>query len=369
MPAVARREEAGPRVRVVDPADVYRRHVHGRAVVYLDTSLWIDLAWAATPEAKRCLALCRREREQGNVIFPLSNAAVGELIEQTVSEDLHRRAALMDELSEGVCLRAVELVYAAEALAALPALFGNAASEPDRAEMFTYVVSRFGDFSLDYPAKVPEGFVDAMTGYVRDHVWMRSVSWLLTRESADDSRIEHEAILAKHRQRSIDAHQEEARHARDADGKVNFARALRNQRVGSFMREVWPAMAKLFASALPSPVVEQVVRAIEAKGGLGRKGLARVFRAMPAADLHCELFARRAANPTRRYRDSDFWDIEHARVAPAYAHAFASLDGELVATLRNCDTPRQRGCSILGSTAELAAWLEQHAERVRGTRE
>jgi hypothetical protein len=78
---------------------------------------------------------------------------------------------------------------------------------------------------------------------------------------------------------------------------------------------------------------------------------------MPSVALGCEVHAFRVSVDTRKYRDTDFWDLEHAAVPAAYADAFVSLDRGLVDTLRRCRTPAAQGCELLGSLDALQAWL------------
>jgi hypothetical protein len=77
--------------------------------------------------------------------------------------------------------------------------------------------------------------------------------------------------------------------------------------------------------------------------------------------MEAELFTQRVVRSRPTYGSrNDFWDGEHAIVPPAYSNAWVTLDGELASLVRACDTPRRRGCKILGSMDEFAAWLEQH---------
>ena len=59
--ANAARDEAvgGPCVSASDPRAVYRDHVDGKWLVYLDTNVYIELTHAKTPDARMCLAACK----------------------------------------------------------------------------------------------------------------------------------------------------------------------------------------------------------------------------------------------------------------------------------------------------------------------
>lgn len=356
-PRLMRPSAQPPPVRVFDSREVYRKHVDGKRLVYLDTNLWIHLAWGDPVEAADCREECRRAHGDGKVLFPLSYAAVSELFGQQRSVHQRRRAELMDELSEGVCLRSEKLAIHVEAAAALPVLLGASPTEPDRSEMFTYIASRFGDLTLVNQSHAPAEVVYRAAEYWRTHPSARSLCWHLDHGKVDGVRRDHAAKDAEHLRLLAEGHRKASESVRNANGSLNFERALRNERVYVFQHSVWPSLEKLLRGSLPGPLFDALVAHVAGRGGLGRKGLRKLFDSMPSTDLYFELYARRSMNPTRNTEGGDFWDIEHARLAPAYTHAFASTDRELVAALRSSEIPRRRGCEILGGISELRAWL------------
>src|SRR5579883_1426044 len=289
-----------PPVRVFDPHEVYRKHVDGKRLVYLDTNLWIHLAWGDPVDAADCREECRRAHSDGKVLFPLSYAAVSELFEQQRSPHQRRRAELMDELSDGVCLRSEEIAIHVEAAAAWPVLIGQPPMEPDRSEMFTYIASRFGDLTLVNQPHAPAEVVYRCAEYVRDHPMARSLCWHLDHGNVDGVRNDHAAKDAEHLRLLAEGQQKGSESARNADGSLNFDRALRNERVYVFQQSVWPALEKLLRASLPVALFEALVEYVAEHGGLGRKGLRKLFAAMPATDLFCEMYARRSMNPSRK---------------------------------------------------------------------
>jgi hypothetical protein len=106
------------KLRPFSPLEIYKNHVHGQRVIYLDNMFWIKLTDLKTRESFDCLEACRTARRQGKAIFPVSFASVGELLEQPPEAPRDRQARLMDELSDSITFRSPESIYSLEASAA-----------------------------------------------------------------------------------------------------------------------------------------------------------------------------------------------------------------------------------------------------------
>jgi hypothetical protein len=295
------------------------------------------------------------------VLFPLSCALFSELLEQRRSEGLIARGALMDELSEGVSFRGTQHVYDIEARATFPMLFGKPALEPDRRELFTYAGNCLGDLSLAFP-KLPadcgSGAITSFMAQVRSSGALNSVSWWLANHDLDAHRAEHDNILRRHRQQSAESYARAAECARNPDGKLNKRKALLQEQLTIFKMRVLPALSRLLVEGRPADEAGALLfKAQRALGEGSEQRLGEIMRAMPATGLCGEVHAMRVMNPSRRYRDEDFWDVEHVMVPSVYADAFVTLDRELADILRRSEAPSRRGCRILSSLNGLTDWL------------
>jgi hypothetical protein len=307
------------------------------------------------------LAACRSAKASARALFPLSYALFSELLEQCRSDGPIARGALMDELSEGVSFRGTQHVYDIEARAAFPMLFGKPALEPDRRELFTYVGNCLGDWSLRLPTLPPNWTDDAtrtLMAQVRSSDAFNSVSWWLANHDLEAHRAGHENILRRHRQQSADSYARAAECARNPDGKLNKRKALLQEQLTIFKMRVLPALIRLLVEGRPADEAGALLfKAQRALGEGSEQRLGELMRAMPATGLCGEVHAMRVMNPSRRYRDEDFWDVEHVMVPPVYADAFVTLDRELADILRRSEAPSRRGCRILSSLNGLTDWL------------
>jgi hypothetical protein len=323
----------GPCISASNPRAVYCDHVEGKRLVYLDTNVYIELRHAKTLDARACLAACRSAKASRRVLFPLSYALFSELLEQRRSKGLIARGALMDELSEGVSFRGTQQVCDIEARAAFPMLFGKPAREPDRRELFTYVGNCLGDWFLTFPSFPLNRNDDVPTllmALLRSSGALNSVSWWLVNHDLDAHRVGHGNILSRHRQQSAESYARAAECARNPDGKLNKRKALLQEQLTIFKMRVLPALSKLLLEGLPADEAGALLfKAQRALGEGSEERLCEFMRAMPATGLCSEVHAMRVMNPSRRYRDEDFWDVENAAVPPAYVDAFVTRDGEL----------------------------------------
>lgn len=137
--------------RVVDETQVFAQYVAGRRVAYLDTNLWIALTYVRSAAAASCLAACRTLKREDRAIFPVSRAAVSELVEQKPGPAREARATLMDELSAGLCFREALSMRRSEAARAAAVLRGDGATLADpRTEAFTFVGAWVGDWEVNH---------------------------------------------------------------------------------------------------------------------------------------------------------------------------------------------------------------------------
>lgn len=320
-----------------DPTLIYRRHLAGRRLVYLDTSVWIELADGKTEAARRLLEACRRVHASRGVVFPLSYPSITELLEQENEVNRRRQARIMDELSEGVALRLRDEIIKEEAAASLPAFFGRAAQPVGRERAFTYALGYLG------------GAHEAIATMFAElgHPKARSVERIMETLPLAQIQDRHNAIKRDHLARGGAARvRKHAESERGPDGKLKRDRILLRERLSVFEANLYPRIKELSLAAVSNPPGLVPVKPPE-EWAAAVAWFAMVFRAMPSCDLHTEVMAERVANTAQKEKATDLLDNEHARVAPAYCDAFVTRDGGLRHLLNSCRVPKERGCQIL----------------------
>src|SRR5687768_16319592 len=160
------------------PQTVYDEHVAGRAVIYLDTNVWIDLAQERTELARAVKAAALEAQARRNVIFPVSYPAASELMKQHVTSASRREAVVMDELSECVSFRAMHHVREIEVLRVYGYVMEEAPREL-RSQVFTATACFAGDGSMTYP----EGWAEDDAAAWTDFMWreLPGLAWLQER--------------------------------------------------------------------------------------------------------------------------------------------------------------------------------------------
>lgn len=352
-------------VHLLNPVDIWSKHVRSRQIVYLDTSVWISLTEARDPKAKECLMVCREAVREKVAIFPLSFASIGELLRQPPQAPKDLQAALMDELSEGVTFRSPERIQIEEAKAAFNFFFSDQYSPNGRATIFSYVIDFLGDGSLEFKAGVTAERVRKFVEIFGSMEEVRSVSWLLRQEienSASDDQIDSEFVASM--TETIRANEARLRsQKRFSTERVRIeerSAVLESSVIPAFiniiLKDGQPADIKAFES-LATRLLEDFRR----KHGKGGPRLMEgIFQLMPATELYVQLMAARGMNPSRVVRKQDFWDIEHARTSGAYSDAVVTLDRGLadLLTIRS-SVPRERGCRVIRSLYDLAAFVRE----------
>jgi 2-keto-4-pentenoate hydratase len=102
--------------------------------------------------------------------------------------------------------------------------------------------------------------------------------------------------------------------------------------------------------------------AVAGEGRWTDKDASKLLRAIaPSLELAAQLFARRSLQVKRTLTSQDFWDTEHATLAPVYADAFVSDDRSLMAVLRESRRSAGANAALLNGPADLLAWLQDGA--------
>lgn len=341
-------------VAVVDRARVYAERIQGRRVVYLDTNVWIALAHESTEDARRCLRSCKAALHQQRAIFPVSHAAISELIEQGAGPSQTKRGELMDELSCGITFRSLYAVREVEARNALGVLLGSAAEPNERSRVFSYVVEAFGDATVSFPPEWTEDMVARFIAYYWASGAVTTIKWYLDHVDLDawrDQRLNSErasqASFEASLRAAIDRHKTRA-------GKPHYASALREEHHYFFRNWILPAVVAMADKEQVNRAAQRIRRIIDGDDHL----LAQVMKAVPSLCAECCLLAHRIMNPGRPYKPEDFWDIEHSSMPSAYSDGFCTLDRGLRHGLYRSGALDPNQCTILESISELEAFAD-----------
>jgi hypothetical protein len=324
--------------------------------------VWIDLVEPKTDTAVECLALSRAIRARGAAIFPVSFASMSELLEQPPEAAALTQAKLMDELGDGVSLRAPNPIRVEEYDAAFAALLGAPFVAPTKSVACTAVGEYIGDAYLDFAAAWPPEQATAYTEAIRDAPPMRSVEAMLRTQDRAALRARHAEARERYVARFTAALTRIAEQFRRKDGRLDRDRILLEEQLRA---------SQLLAEAVRNRLVvlhgPERGAALAAQTELGQAAIPiprfrELLTVMPSVALHCELMTARVCNPGRRVRPSDFYDIEHASVAAVYADAFATERG-LASTLTNeCPVVRSRGCRVVRGVRGLRDLLLEWSE-------
>ena len=345
-------------IAVFDPATVFRERVKGRTTIYLDTNLWITLSDRKTPDARKAHEACLRGVADGRLLFPLSYAIVSELLEHPQNEERSAQATLMDALSLGVTFRAVELIYKLEAEVTYVRAFQERDAEVDGTLLFTSIPDHIGDSILSIPAGSKPSQVAACLERLRTGPEYRSVHRLAGMLNLKDLQSHHRNSADTFVSLTTESIKRMSGFRKG--GKLDRERILLAERLMLFNEHVRPALvATLFDEVGPEKVAETMDQWNNRYGEGSAERLTQWFQGMPALELSAEVMAARSLNPARQVQRQDFWDNEHALLAPVYANAFATLDGGLTDILRErCKTPKRHGCQILMGLTDLMQFVK-----------
>src|SRR5437764_5552694 len=135
----------------IDHQAIYEERVAHRAVVYLETNIWIDLAQARTELAVETIELARLAQKSRTAIFPVSYASVTEFLRQGVNVVTRRQGHLMDDLSEFVTFRSLPFIADVEVQRVYDYMVsGEPRARPE--QVFTATTEYLGNSTLEYPS-------------------------------------------------------------------------------------------------------------------------------------------------------------------------------------------------------------------------
>jgi len=344
-------------VWIHNPRKIFAEHVQGRKLVYLDQNAWIELRDAKSPEAVRCLEVCRESVEHRQVIFPLAFPIVTEAIEIGDLETRLRHADLLDSLSTGITFRAPPVLFGLEAQNAYLWFYKGEDRQLSREEVFSYTIEFVGNHIVEFPPGFPPEAVSQYVAHTANDERMRSVRFVATQR---DWKAGHAPMNEAYVRGMRNLRQRRPSQPR-LPKKQTFARALLTERISLLKNFVAPAFTKSLIEEVGVDKLSEASRGyLAAKGEGGKKRIGQIFARMPMLDQHARLFALDAIEVARKPQAQDLFDIDHGTVPPIYSDAFVTLDNRLADLVRNA---ARGSAEIITSLSGLESWLVRDIER------
>ena len=344
-------------IALFDPSGVYEQEIGDRKIVYLDHNVWIELREAKTSEARAARAACEQARASGTAVFPLSYSAVSEIARITDERARTSHADLVDAIAQGITLRPPAEVYALEARAIYDYLFHGNAAPSHRKVAYSRLPDHLGTGHFTFRENTPLGVIAPTLDASRVDPRLRSVRWLTDHADLEQIRRNHDASGYVEKMNAV--HAEEWKRF-GASGKLDVEGYLTWKRAHLFLDHVVPVIERAIVEDHSVDGKKQRLADFQAEqGDGGPKRLRDAFRsAAPSLELAAQMFAARASHRDRRAKEQDFWDLEHAALAPVYADVFVTFDHGLAALLPSPKRPSPGAkAPLLRSLAELAAFL------------
>ncbi len=328
-----------------------------KPLVYLDSCIWIDIAERFEPLSQKCRSFVHADK----VLFPVSFSAVNEVLEQPTAEKRSRVAALMDELSKGVCFLPSDTIHQLEADLALPVILGAAQIGFKREEILTWIAEFAAKMKIQFPPSWNHADADKFIRLIAGRSELRSVKWIVDHSPPGQMRLENAQRMERYVQGMKDATAKSRSHFQHLAKDVRWKRLLLEERISIVKKRISPRMTKSLLGAVGPEKLLAMITAISSQVGEGgEKRLAQIMKVMPSLDIQCHLMADRVSNHSRKPRKQDFFDVEHAIVGGAYADVFVTSDGNLFDLLtRRCRVSSDHGCRVARGVRGLEEALEQ----------
>jgi hypothetical protein len=330
-----------------------------KRLVYLDSNIWIALA--ENENYSQIVGQCQQAVNSGQVLFPVSNPAVSEVLEQPNRAQRASVAALMDELSQGICYLPTDTIYALEADLALGILLGQVSTVVEREQTLSWVGEYLGVGNIDFSPEWSQADAEKFTRQVANGVELRSVKWLVDHLPADGMRKAHTGF----KKRYIEQMSEQI--LRDTKRVQLLDKTKRRQQILLDLRTCWaitkvvsPRITNNLLNVVGHDKLKDTITAISQKVGDGSETrLMQMMMEMPSLDLSCQVFAEWLLNPTVPIEEQDFHDFEHAVVGSVYSDFFVTSDGYLFDLLSTrCSISNGRRSRIVRGVQGLADLLQ-----------
>ncbi len=323
----------------------------------VDSCIWIDLAERFGDLSLQCQSLV----QTGKCLFPVSFPTVNEVIEQPTESKRSRVAALMDELSKGLCFLNSDAIHKMEANLALPIILGASEIAFKREEILTWTVEFAGRMTVQFPPSWNHADADKFTRLIAESPELRSVKWLVDHSPPGQIRLENAERMERYVRamtamtaRSLSQYKHLSKDARRKQ-------LLLEERTSVVKNLISPRMSKsLLRIVGPEKLLDAIATIAEQAGEGGQRRLEQMMKVMPSLDLNCHIMAERGCNYSRKARAQDFFDVEHAVVGGVYADFFVTSDGNLYYLLaQRCKVSANRGCRVARGIKGLEAALRQ----------
>jgi predicted nucleic acid-binding protein len=301
------------------PEDL-RLRVAGRAVIGLDTSVWIRLARRKSSMDADVADFLRQLVGDGKVLCPVSWPLIHELLASSYDRALPV-ARLMDQLCLGIAFRQDTEIIAVEVARSLEALRGDPQARLGPTDVYTSVMGCFGtQAKLIWPADFPATEAERLATTAEFESRMRSLTLAEVVSMARASLPREESRSAE------DLDYERAWRERFAFARGDRAVMRRIEEEYHIKKLVLPALQRLTSGMSLGERIQMLsaIRTLPLNryGGVSATILneARLFR------TRIEILAVMGFNPSRRGSLNDFFDVEIMAAPLAYAAAFAAHD-------------------------------------------
>jgi glutathione S-transferase len=316
-----------------------------KTLVYLDSNVWIDVAERFHNVAERCLNAVQTEK----VLFPVSFSSVTEVIEQPTAAKRSHVATLMDDLSKGLCFRTSKELHEMEANLALPIILGASGIAIERQDILTWIVEFAARITVQFPPSWKQVDADKFTRLFAERPELRSVKWLVDHSPPNQMRLEYAELMGRYVEQMTAAIARSNSHYQHLAKDIRRKQFLLEERISAAKRVIIPLMSRNLLNFVgredPFGSIAAIVNQV---GEGGERRINQVMKAMPSLDLQCHIMAERACNHSRKAREQDFFDVEHAIVGGAYADFFATSDGNLFDLLTNrCSVSADQNCRVV----------------------
>ncbi len=311
------------RERLFEPREVYEERVQGRLVVYLDNNIWVDLRDGNDTRSLRCREICLAAVREGKAIFPVSYASISELFETPRVDARARQADLMDNLSTDVTFRNASFIFAMEGESVFRHFFRSEKVQPRQNEVFTGLPHYLADEHI-FPGGLPGVVVAKATEDMRKRRnWLR---FFVDQDKVEDVQKRHASVYTYADQMIA----QRTTWLEEFGGrKLDPEEIIRREREWVFKEYAFPAINTAI-SGMGREKESSVNRILAARGCGSPDRLRDVLRAAaPALEVFAQRLASFSLRPQGRIERQDFWDVEHACLAPVYADSFVTADRRL----------------------------------------
>jgi hypothetical protein len=270
-------------------------------------------------------------------------------------------AALMDNLSNGICFRSSEMIQDMEANLALPVVLGTSTAGFKREKILTWIAEFAAPMIIKFPPSWKQADADKFHRLIAGGQELRSVKYLAEHLQGNEMRIENAPRMKRYVEGMTAAIAESKSRFQHLAKNVRRKQLLLEERIAIVKKLICPKMSKnLLEIVGPEKLLDTIATISKQVGEGGKERLDQIMKVMPSLDLQCHILAECACNSARKVREQDFYDVEHAIVGGAYADFFVTSDGNLFDLLtKNCSVSAERNCRVVRGVEGLKKVLQE----------